>query len=331
MVFFLLGCVAQPPNFIDQAGIDHAIATADMVSICAGMAMKDAGTRGYAAEKIATWSPPQDCACEHLERDGGWDAPVIRGLKNATADETAGCVAALLDKPTLPDRAGLVTAIASMKVPKVQVRLVEAAKSDADAGVRASAMVALRPDKDVASRELVIAALSDADARVRAGAATALIGIKDAGPQLAAATKDSDPSVRAASLASLKTVEGFAFADVACPILAADPDETVRASAAAAMTGTRDEALLACLKSHMAEREDSSMVRVGMLTALRKSSTQTASDILCDAIPFWTRTYVGDGPVERDSDVDIVGAQNARDFERSYDCVDKAWKAGHYS
>ena len=331
MLLLLIACASPPPSFIDRAGIDRAIPSANTVAICAGMSMKDAGTRGYAAEKIATWKPPQDCACDHLQRDGTWDGPVLRGLKNATTDHVAGCVATLLDQPALTDRAGLVKAIASMKVPQVQARLTQAAASDADPAVRAAAMVALRPDNDAAARALVVASLSDTNALVRAGAATALAGVAEAAPALVEATKDADPGVRAAAIISLKSVEDFGFAAVACPLLASDPDATVRTTSAAAMQGTRDEALLACLRVHMATKEESGDVRMAMLTSLRKSSTQAASDILCDAIPYWTRTYVADGPVERESDIDIVGAQNARDFNRSYECVEKAWNAGKYS
>lgn len=331
MLLFLLACASPPPSFIDKAGIDKAIPSGNTVAICAGMTMKDAGTRGYAAERIATWKPAQDCACDHLERDGGWDGPVVRGLKNATDDKVAGCVAGLLDKPELPKRPELVAAIASMKVPMVQARLKKAATDDSDPAVRAAAMVALRPGKDPEALALVIAAAKDADAQVRAGAVSALAGIADASTTLSEATKDADPSVRAAAIVSLKSIDNFAFADVACPLLASDPEASVRATAAAAMQGTRDEALLRCLGAHMAEKEESGEVRMAMLTTLRKSSTPLSNDILCDAIPFWTRTYVADGPVTRDSDVDIVGAQNARDFNRSYECVERAWKAGGYS
>lgn len=331
MLLLFLACSSPPPTFIDKAGIDKEIPRANTVAICAGMAMKDAGTRGYAAEKIATWKPAQDCACDHLQRDGSWDGPVLRGLKQATDDKTAGCVAALLDQPALPDRAALVSTIASMKVPMVQARLAVAAKTDADPAVRAAAMVALRPDKDAAARELVISALADGNALVRAGAAKALSGVDEAASALSGATKDSDPGVRAAALVSLKAIESFAFADVACSLLSTDPDATVRATAAATMQGTRDQTMFTCLGTHMATKEESGEVRMAMLTTLRKSTSQASSDILCDAIPFWTRTYVGDGPVDRDSDIDIVGAQNARDFNRSYECVEKAWKAGSYS
>lgn len=317
--------------FIDKAGIDDARVDGNVVAVCVGLTMKDEAVRTYAAEKLVTWKRAQDCVCDHLERDGSWDLAVLRGLDEAEDDERVGCVATLLDKASLPDRPGLARALAPFRAPAVKARLKAAAKSDADVAVRAEAIAVLRPDKDEEARALLVAALADPDAQIRAAAATALAGLVDTAPQLAAAMADTDPGVRSAALASLRTVKGFAFADVACKALAEDSDPAVRAAAALSMKGSKDEALGTCLREHMMKPEDSGEVRAAMLTALRATPGKTAADTLCEAIPFWTKSYVGDGPVEKMGNADIVGAHNDRDFERSYECTEKALKAGGYS
>ncbi|MBM4366997.1 MAG: HEAT repeat domain-containing protein [Deltaproteobacteria bacterium] len=332
MLLALLGaCSPPPPMFIDKAGIDEARIDGNAVAVCVGLTMKDEAVRTYAAERLATWKGPQECVCQHLERDGSWDLPVLRGLDEAEDDARVGCVAALLDKPALPDRPGLARALGPFRAPAVKARLKTAAKSDADLAVRAEAMAALRPEKDEEARSILVAALADPEASIRASAATALVGLPETAPRLAALMSDSDPGVRAAVLASLDKVKGFAFADVACKALAEDADPSVRAAAALTIKGSKDVALGNCLRAHMLEPEDSGEVRAAMLTALRGTPGKVAADTLCDAIPFWTKTYVGDGPVEKMGNADIVGAHNDRDFERSYECTERALKAGGYT
>jgi len=54
--------------------------------------------------------------------------------------------------------------------------------------------------------------------------------------------------------------------------------------------------------------------------------------ILCDAIPFWLRTYNKEDIPDKIPGTDIIGAQNDRDFENSYACLQKAYaKSSGYS
>ncbi len=331
MFALFLACAPSAPMFIDKAGIDKARVNNDTVAACAGLSMKDAEVRTYAAEKLSTWKRPQPCVCEHMVRDGGWDAAVLKGLTKVTEDERVACAGDLLDDAALPDRVGLARALSGFLAPAVRARLATAAAADADPEVRAVAIVTLRPDKDESARAILVAALADPLPSVRAAGATALAGLADTAPAVATLAHDPEPSVRAAALGALRTVKDFAFADVACAALASDTDATVRAAAATTMKGTKDPALQGCLGEHMLAKEDDALVRTAMLAALRGSSSKAAADTLCDAIPFWTRTYVGDGPVEKMGSTDIVGAHNDRDFERSYECTERAYKAGGYS
>lgn len=326
----LLACEMPAPSFVDKRAIDVAERRADSLTICTGLKMKDESTRGYAAEKLATAVSIDDCLCETLTRDGAWDLPVVRGMAKGEDDAHVGCAANLLDDPKLADRAGLVNVLVRIKVPMVQARLKVAAKSDTDVAVRAAAMAVLRVDKDPEALALVMATLTDPNPTLRAAAATALAGVEAAKEGLVAATKDESALVRGAALASLRSMKGFAFAEVACPALRADADPSVRAAAATAMKGTKDEAMLACLREHMLEREDDASVRAAMLATLQGTSAQPAADALCEAIPFWIHSYIGEEHPDREGPSDIIFAQNNRDFNVSYDCVQRALKAGGY-
>jgi HEAT repeat protein len=70
-----------------------------------------------------------------------------------------------------------------------------------------------------------------AEARAASARALGSIGRQEAFPALVSALGSSDPSVKAASLASLRQIQGFQQAAAAAPLLA-DSDEQVRAEAA---------------------------------------------------------------------------------------------------
>ncbi len=330
LLALLLACDPPTPNFVDRTMIEDAYRRGDNYIICAGLKMEDDSTRGIAAETLATLSTPESCLCDGLTREGKWDMPIVRGLQKGTDDAHVGCAATLLDDPKQPERVELVNLLAKIKVPAVEARLMAAAKSDADPAVRGAAMAVVRPAKNPEALALVTAALSDPEASVRAGAARALLGVDAAASQLQAAAADPDPSVRSAVLTSLRGMPGVPFADYACPALRSDPDPGVRATAATAMKGSKDEGLMTCLRAHMLEPEEDALVRGAMLAALRGTSGPVAGSILCDAIPFWVHTYIGEDRPEREGTADIIFAQNDRDFENSYDCVQRALKAGGY-
>jgi HEAT repeat protein len=330
LLALLLACDPPVPSFVDRKMIEDAYRRGDNYIICAGLYMEEDSTRGIAAETLATLDSPEPCLCSGMVRAGKWDLPVVRGLQKGTDDAHVGCAATLLDDPKLADRAELVNLLAKVKVPAVEARLMEAARSDADPAVRGAAMAVVRPAKNPEALALVTSALADPEASVRAGAARALVGVDAAAAQLQAAAADPDPGVRAAVLTSLRGMPGVAFADYACSALRKDPDPTVRAAAAAVMKGSKDEALMTCLREHMLTQEDDALVRTAMLGTLRGTSGPAAASILCDAIPFWVHTYIGEDHPEREGPADIIFAQNDRDFNNSYDCVQKALKAGGY-
>ena len=61
-----------------------------------------------------------------------------------------------------------------------------------------------------------------------------------------------------------------------------------------------------------------------LLKVLKSSPSDKAAMTLCDAIPFWMRTYVVKDIPEKTPGTGIIKAQNDRDWDRTYECLDKA-------
>ncbi len=322
MLLFLLGCVGSEPAFVSVRDLDKALASGDTPALCAGLRMKDDETRREAAEKLKDYGFDSACLCERLKRDGRWDPPVLSGLSGSKDAEKTGCAGTLLDDAAGPERVALVTAL--LKLPTARARLATAAATEADPAVRAAAMAVYRGTKDPAEIALLTEMLAkDADPSVRAGAAGALLGQATAASALRSAV-GSDPAanVRGAALETYHSLHPADFDAVVCAALMADPEPAVRIAALSTLRATRDPEQLACLRQRATTAEPAPEARAALLRALGSSSAKEAADILCDAIPGWVKAYVKDAPPAEEDD--ILKAQNDRDFERSYDCVQAA-------
>jgi hypothetical protein len=326
LILLFAGCMNLEPTWVGVSEVEHAGGTGDTDVLCAGLRMKDGKTREAAARVIQGLAHPPACLCERLQPEGRWDDQILHGLSGAKTTENISCVGTLLDDPKQPDRPALTTLL--LKIPAVRPRLVEAARTEADPEVRAAALPVFRGSKDAAEVGDLVKVLGDttSDPRVRAATATALFSQNAAADALRGAVEhDADPSVRAAALVSWLPLAGADRDTVLCDRLAHDAAPEVRAQAAATMKATRAPAQLACLREHMLTAENDVSVRAAMLTSLGASPAPEAAAILCDAIPFWVKTYAGtEAP---DKSVDILVAQNDRDPDKSYTCVQAGVRA----
>jgi hypothetical protein len=89
--------------------------------------------------------------------------------------------------------------------------------------------------------------------------------------------------------------------------------------------GTKKDEEIECLRKRAMTEEKDIGVRTAILTTLKSSPSPGAAKILCDAIPFWLRTYNKEDIPDKVPGTDIIGAQNDRDFENSYACLQKAY------
>lgn len=104
-----------------------------------------------------------------------------------------------------------------------------------------------------------------------------------------------------------------------------DPSPDARRIAISAFRGTRSEKGAECLRARAMAEEPDAAVREEMLTVLKSSPHPVAAATLCEAIPFWIKTYAVTDLPEKLPGTQIIEAQNARDHEKSYECVNRAY------
>lgn len=331
----LLGC---DPRFVEtEHEVDAYIARGAFSSACVGLKMKnDPDLRTHTAKRLADWPDVPDarsCLCEALVTSEGYDAAVAAGIKDSKRDDLADCLAPALDKPLGEDRLALVLDLGHINAPRAYALMADLVKSDPDPTIRATAVELLRPSDE--HLPVVLAALAgDADPKVRAAAASALAtreGREARDALIAAVQKDESGPVRAAALKSVSDDRDASIRAMICSAMMDDADETMRAAAAAAFDGSRNEEEIACLRRRLLTEEPSGTVRAATMASLGSSPRDSAAKALCDAIGPFMKMYVKDQIADRIEAVNIVQAQNNRDWENSYTCVQRALSQGGLS
>lgn len=326
-----------PPNHVEAADVDNALARKRYKTMCVGLQMKDDQLRTYTTERLRTIVADDGiaiadaCVCEHIAHEHhGWDRAIAEGLKGKKGDGMVDCFAELVKDPSLPDRSDAINVLAQIPAPIARSTLADiAADSGADAEVRARAIGAIGSIEDY--RDKMLGLLKDGDPAVRAAAAQALgEGGKsgDVKKALKEVATDDEAAVRAAALSALKKLSGTGADDMLCEAMMSDPDAAVREAAVMSFKGTKRPDAIKCIRARALAEEESSSVREAMLTVLKSSPSQDAADVLCDAIPFWVKTYLKEDIPDKIPGTDIIQAQNDRDWERSFECVSRAARAG---
>lgn len=328
-----------PPSFVENSDIDDAMARSAYKTVCKGLEMKDDDTRRYTAMKLKSVEEPiaAECVCEFVvEGKHGWDSAIADGLKGTKRDDLAGCFAEVVKKPDLGKRLEAVVALAMIPAPSARDALnAVAQETGASTEVRVAAI-----DKGIGGDVKYVDTLlglmaNDSDPQVRAAAAGGLSGMKD--DKVVTALKkaydtDKEGAVRAKALGSIKK-SGFAEADaLICKAMLEDESPAVRSSAIGAFHATKRKEAIDCLRERALTFEEDGSVRQRLLKALKASPSQDAADVLCDAIPFFLKSYVREALPEKIPGTDIAAIQNDRDWERSYECFQKAYaKRGSYA
>lgn len=333
MLLLLLGCVDRAPALLTRADVEQAGSKGDVDTLCDGLSMADEDVRQLAATRLRDEpSRAASCVCDHLVYDSAWDRAVLRGLRGGAREDRVGCAAALLDDPALADRPGLAAALVPLAAPTVRARLAKAALSDRDAKVRAAAVPALAGTEDAAEIQALMEGLRGPDPAWAVAAAAVLAEVPSAAEALRVASVEApDKAVRVAALSAWVLERPAGLGEGLCRAMNEDPAGDVRAAAIRLTRTTTDPAVLACLRTRSTTPEADPVVRKALLETLKAAPAPEAARILCDAVPYWVRTYVKDGPVDEQSDLDIFYFQNARDYDHSYACAQAALKLGGYS
>lgn len=336
LLLSLLFACDIPPNHVETADIDNALARKHYKTMCVGLQMTDDALRTYTTERMRSIvdddgiAVAEACVCENITHESmGWDRAIAAGLVGKQGDGMVDCFAALVADPALEDREDAINQLAQIPAPIARQTLSDIATSTSPGAERARAIMAIGSHEDF--RGTIIPLLEDQDPAVRAAAADALgDGSKNGEVKTAlrAALDDEEGTVRAAVLRALKKLAGPGADEAICAAMMNDPEEVVREAAVLSYQGTRRDTALECLRERAMTQEDSASVREAMLTVLKSSPADGAADILCDAIPFWVRTYLKEDIPDKIPGTDIIKAQNDRDWERSYECVARAARSG---
>ncbi len=331
-----LAACEMTPSHVEASDIDDALIRDRFATVCVGLEMKDEDVRRYAAEKLQEVRDPMaaECVCKALPHETrGWDSAVANGLRTTSRDDLAGCFAELVKRPDLPKRVEAVVVLGTMSAPAARSALAAVAgETGAAPEVRAKAVEALAGDPESAA--LLASILdSDADPSVRLAAAAGLEIKKNkvAKAALRKASSDSDGAVRGTALVGLKKIGASDADELLCTAMLEDESPEVRVRAVGAYRGTRRSSAIACLRKKALSREDDAGVRTKLIEVLKSSPKDEAAAVLCDAIPFFARSYLDRAMPDKVPGTDIIKAQNDRDFENSYACVEKAVRAGGYS
>lgn len=341
LIFWMSAC-ERTPSKVNTQDLEAAAVTGKMKTLCRGLEMRDDDVRRYAAEKLDMVTEPiaAECICTTLTAGPGaeklgWDPAIVEGLKRTSRDDLAGCVVAVAKRSDLKERLRAVSTMTSMTAPVARQALIDiAVEAGAETDVRLSALNAVAGAPATKAQVLGLLA-SDAEPTVRRAAATGLGALVEpdvTAALLKAAAEDADGAVRGAALLGVKR-HGVAEADaMLCTAMQNDESAAVRAVAIGAFKGTKRPEGVECLrKAAMVEQPDAE-VRAKLLMVLKSSPTPEAAKVLCDAIPFWVKTYLKEGMVDKVPSSDIIRAQNDRDWDKSLACVEAAQRqAGGYS
>lgn len=333
-LLLLLAACSFTPTEVTQDQVEGYATRGDIASACVGLKMPADDLRRFTAERLQRVEDPAaaDCICAALPKAGdGWDTAVATGLIGTENAAVIECFSALIEQPELPRRAEAIAILGRVRGDAGKAALGRIASGAGDAASRAAAVTALRGDK-TQIEPMVKLLSSDGDPAVRAAAAFALgeISTRDEAVMTAlrtAASADADGKVRGAAIAGLRRNMGPEEEKVVCLSLLNDADEAARLEAARFFRGSTSAEAAACLRERLFKKEDSGPVREALLESARYSKHPDAARALCDAIPFYLKTYLGDALPEKVQGSDIIKAQNERDWQNSYACVEKAKKA----
>lgn len=331
LLMLTLGACNLTPSYVDTIDIDQASSRSAWNVVCKGLEMKEDRIRQYATQQLWKMKAPaeeQACICTEISTHKyGWDPAIAAGLVGTKDDNIVSCFADLIGSPDITKQKEAVVALSLIAAPISRKTLAGVAIADGDIETRVAAAKAIGGDP--LYKDNLMTLLGHEESALRAIAAEGLAGHKDKAVIAAlvkSATDDKDGAVRAKALVSVKSGGSLAANKMVCQAMLEDPSPAVRTAAVLSFRGTKRNSAIECLKARAMAKEDDPGVRQAILDVLKSSPNDNAAKLLCDAIPFWMRSYVKDDIPDKIPGTMIVKAQNDRDWERSYDCFQRAYR-----
>lgn len=342
----LLSACEIAPSHVTSADVDDALARGHYKTMCVGLDMKDDDVRRYTTERfdaLADFDPPapegveagRACICANiLDDQGRIDLAIAEGMESSDRDDIVQCLADAIKDPAVGHRTEAIVALSRTAAKAGRDAMAGLAQADPDVEIRVRAIESIAGNAEYQDT-LVKLATTDAEDRVRAAATTGLARLKT--PEVAAAlstlaAQDKAGEVRGAALAAMKAQNAEGIDGMLCKAMMEDESPEVRRRAVMAFQGTKRDEAIACLRERTMTKEDDAGVREALMAVLKSSSNQKAADVLCEAIPFWMKSYVIDDLPDKIPGTDIAKAQNDRDWNNSYKCMERAYRSsGGYS
>ena len=273
------------------------------------------------------------CICQNLQDEQGLlRAGVAKGLNGATSDTVVECFSKALDSSKIGDGARAVDLFAQLDSPKVQTRLSKLSlDTKASAPIRARSLQTVGIEEEYIDVALEVSA--DKDEVVQAAAISVLgehTKNKDARRKILQNLSNSKALVRAASLKALKKHIPTKADEALCEAMLNDTDATVRKAAIDALYEVRRPEPIRCLRQKAFKLEEDEDVRDSLIKTLGSAlgpGKKPAYKVLCDAMPFWLKSYIKDDVVDNLKGVGIVREHNRVDPANSPTCVKKAFQA----
>ena len=325
-IALVLGACDMTPDFVSIEDVGGAMQLGRYNVVCKGLEMEDEETRGYAAGRLNGLELPQaqECVCKHgIDLEAGtFDPAILNGLGTTNRDEMVSCFLEGLDVPHMEKKLELVVALARTNAPSARTRLQELVfDPSAEGELRARAAGSLSGQGDGDYQAKLLGVLKEDGENLGA--------VKSA---VAKILKTNESPEVSEALLSVSTGEEN---PLLCTAALSDPAPEVRLAAVKQFHGPRKNEKgtgeLACLKKKITTEELDGNVRQAVLDAIKASPRDEVGKVLCNATPWWVRTYVKDKHPDRMVGANILAAQNERDWENTEACLRKAYNAGGYT
>ncbi len=322
------------PNVITKSDIQTAVPKKDIVTICTALRSPDSELQQFATEQLRIFEPEQTKECL---KEGLVDAEtkefrvaVLEGLKGEKRNALGRVAADLIQDTSLKGREEAIHHLGGVPAPAVNAALLKIAENSNDnPSVRAVAIRSVGGYTD--NFDATASLFDDANPEVKSAVVDMLaLHTEEKGARrlIKEALPHEDERVRASAMKAYRAHAKDRAEEVLCTAMMEDTSPMVRKAAIESLEKTTSVSAVRCLRKRAMTLEEDRDVRAAILQSLKLAegnAERPAFTAMCDAIPFWLRSYVTDKLPEEDPGTDIVKMQNDYDHENSEKCFAKAY------
>lgn len=335
LIAALFACTVpeRDPNLVTEDNIRDALAKRDVDTLCLGLRSSDLAVQQFATEQLRVFDPKDTAECLKVglvAEDKSFREGVLIGLKGEKRNALGRVVAEMIKEPSYTGREMAILKLGEVTAPSVNAAILSVAQNKSDTpSVRAAAIRAIGGYAD--NFDDISALFEESNPEIKA-AVIEMLGLhteeKSARSLIKEGLTHEDETVRAAAMTAYRAHAGDRAEETLCAAMMEDASPKVREAAVRGFRKTKSVSAVRCLRQRAMELEENREVRVAILDSLKMAqgvAEKPAFAAMCDAIPFWLRSYVTDKLPEEDPETDIVKMQNDYDHENSEKCFEKAY------